>query len=247
MGLPRSPAPWLIQGTAVHEAVEAWEHSHRSAPEDTVLEVYDNAWSREESAAWEREPDPAGWQTSGVKKAQTDLADRRVRGRDQVLGYMEATAKERLRPWTLPDTGVVASEVPFEEDFGGVLVKGFIDLVMEDLDTGALLIRDIKTGTKKPVGTFQLSTYRLALKRKYGVDIQWGDYWMCKDNEPSAPEYLGGLSDEAIIAQYQIMDEMDQGEMYGANVGDHCNRCDVAKHCPFVGGEAPQGVAFLGT
>jgi putative RecB family exonuclease len=160
---------------------------------------------------------------------------------------MENTRKEVLRPWNLPDTGWVASEVPFEEDFAGVRVKGFIDLILEHPTTGALVVRDIKTGAKKPTGTFQLATYRHAVIKKYGVDPQWGDYWMCKDDGPSTPEYLGGTSEELIASQYQIMDTAERDELYGANIGDHCNRCDVAKYCPFVGGEPPEGIPMLGT
>lgn len=126
-------------------------------------------------------------------------------------------------------------------------VKGFIDLIMEDPTTGALLVRDIKTGAKKPVGTIQLATYSIAMRKKYGVEIAWGDYWMCKDDGPSSPEYLGGIPEQVITSQFQIMDAAEQDQMYTANVGDHCGRCDVAKHCPFVGGQAPEGIYMLGT
>jgi len=221
--------------------------SWRDASTASVLDVYEFTWETEEAKAWEREPDPAGWQKSGVKKTETDLRDRRERGRQQVISYMENTVKERLRPWTLPDTGLPATEVPFEEDLGGVVVKGFIDLVLEDTTTNTLLVRDIKTGTKQPKGWFQLATYRFALKRKYGVDPQWGDYWMCKDGGPSSPIYLGGIPEQLITSQYQIVDAMINEEMYGANIGEHCNRCDVARHCPFVGGTPPEGVYMLGT
>jgi putative RecB family exonuclease len=212
-----------------------------------VLGVYEAVWEEKESQAWQQEPNPAGWQRSGVKKTETDLRDRKIKGRDQVLTYIENTVKERLRPWTLPDTGWVASEVPFEEDFGGVLVKGFIDLVMQDPDTGALLVRDLKTGAKAPVGPIQLKTYSMAMKKKYGVDIAWGDHWMCKDEGPSSPQYLAGIPDVLITSQYQIMDAAVSEEMFAANLGDHCSRCDVAKHCPFVGGTPPEGIHMLGT
>lgn len=231
----------------MHGAVEAWEKSYRSMTPALALDVFTESWELEEEKAWEQEPAPDGWQRSGMKKTHTDLADRRARGRDQVLAYIENTAKERLRPWTLPDTGWVASEVPFEEDFGGVRVKGFIDLIMQDPDTGALQVRDLKTGVKKPVGPIQLKTYAIAMRKKYGVDIAWGDYWMCKDEGPSSPQYLGDIPDILIESQYQIMDASADEERYGANIGDHCSRCDVAKYCPFVGGTAPEGIPFLGT
>lgn len=245
--LPASPAAWLIQGNAVHKAVEVWEQSWRSVSASEILAIYEEEWTAREAQAWRQEPNPEGWQKSGVKKTETDLRDRRIKGRDQVLTYMTETVKERLQTWVLPDTGMPASEVPFEEDFGGVLVKGFIDLILEDLITHVLLVRDVKTGAKKPVGTFQLKTYAIAMHKKYGVDIQWGDYWMCKDDGPSAPEPLGNIPEQQIVSQYQIMDAAERDGMYTANVGDHCTRCDVARHCPFVGGTPPDGIYMLGT
>lgn len=214
---------------------------------DLVLAIYEDTWEEEESKAWQKEPDPAAWQRSGVKKVETDIRDRRIRGRDQVIGYMEATQNERLTAWTLPDTGWVASEVPFEVDLGGVRVRGFIDLIMVDPQTGALLVRDIKTGAKKPVGTVQLATYAIALRKQYGVHVAWGDYWMCKDDCASSPEYLGDIPEARIASQYQMVDASIRDERWPANVGDHCARCDVARHCPFVGGETPAGADFLGT
>lgn len=231
----------------MHTGVEVWEKSFRTMKPTLVLDAYEQAWQEEEAKAWAKEPNENAWQRSGVKKTRVDLGDRYVRGRDQLTAYMEATRKERLRPWVLPDTGWVASEVPFEEDFGGVMVKGFIDLIMEDPATGALLVRDVKTGTKKPVGFLQLATYRWALKKKYGIDTLWGDYWMCKDNAPSQPIPLGHVPEALITSQFQIMDHARKEQLYAANVGDHCTRCDVARHCPFVGGEAPEGIHFLGT
>lgn len=245
-GLRGSPAAWFIQGTAVHSAVEAWEKSYRSMKPTLVLSIYADIWDQEEAKSWKQEPEADAWQKSGVKKTKTDLADRLARGRDQVITYMENTRKERLRPWTTPE-GWVASEVPFEEEFDGVLIRGFIDLVMEDPDSKALLVRDLKTGTQKPVGPIQLKTYAIALKKKYGVDVAWGDYWMCKDGGPSSPINLGDIPDRLIVSQYQIMDAAEKGQMYGANIGDHCRRCDVARHCPYVGGTAPEGTYMLGT
>lgn len=212
-----------------------------------VLDIYAQTWEQEEAAAKEKEPDLEAWQKSGVKKTEKDLQDRFIRGRDQIAAYMENTRKERLRPWTLPDTGRVASEVEFEESFGDVIVRGSVDLILEDPDTGALLIRDIKTGSKKPVGHMQLAVYRHAIRKKYGVDPLWGDYWMCKDGGPTPAAPLWPYSEQLITAQFEALDQAVRDELYLANIGDHCTRCGVAAHCPFVGGQPPEGIALLGT
>lgn len=243
----KTPAAWLIQGTAVHEAVSFWELSSRWASRKAVLDVYHKSWNESEAQAWKQEPNPAAWQKSGMKKTEKDLSDRLTRGEDQVDSYMEVAHEDPLEVWTLPDTGLPASEVPFLEDFGGVPVKGYIDLIMQDPGTGALLVRDLKTGTKKPVGSFQLATYRFAVHKKYGVDPLWGDYWMAKDGKPTSPMPIGEVPEAQITSQFQIMDITEKAGLYGANVGDHCGRCDVARHCPYVGGKAPEGIPALGT
>jgi putative RecB family exonuclease len=245
--LDKSPAAWLIQGTAVHAAIESYEKSLRQATEATCLDVFESVWNVEEEKAWKQEPNPIAWQKSGVRKTETDLSIRKEKGAEQVLAYIEYAQKENLEVWKLPDTGEPASEVPFEEDFGGVTVRGFIDLIMVERVTDNILVRDIKTGTKVPVGNFQLATYRHAVKKKYGKDALWGDYWMAKDSKPTPAEPVGLVTETMITTQFQIMDAAERNGQYGANIGDHCGRCDVARHCPFVGGQPPEGIPALGT
>lgn len=245
--LPRAPAPWLFQGTAVHEAISYWELSRREADSEQVLAVFRASWDEGLAKAREEEPNQDAWQRSGVKKVETDIRDRHQRGLDQTLAYMEYAKSDPLEIWIRPDTGQPASEVEFEEDFGGVLVKGFIDLIMWDPRSGELLVRDIKTGVKKPAGWFQLATYRHALRKKFDVDPWWGDYWMAKDAKPCSPIPLDGVSETLISSQFQVMDWAERSGLYTANIGDHCARCDVARHCPFAGGTPPEGIPALGT
>lgn len=245
--LPKSPAPWLFQGIAAHEAISRWELSDRKLPVEQVLEVFRVDWQRLEAKAWQEEPEASGWMRSGVKKVETDIKDRFQRGQDQVIAYMEYAKKDPLKVWTLPNSDRPASEVEFEEDFGGVMVRGYIDLIMQDPVSGELLVRDIKTGAKKPYGWFQLAAYRLAMSKKFGVDIHWGDYWMAKDGQPTPPVQLDETTDSLIVPQFQILDVAENSGLYGAHIGDHCGRCDVARHCPFAGGTPPDGIPALGT
>ncbi|GAA2687731.1 RecB family exonuclease [Nonomuraea recticatena] len=245
--LPQSPAAWSIQGTAVHAAIETFERSRRTADDETVLNRYREVWTEKVEAALEAEGDLDAWMKSGNKRPEKDLEDRFARGLDQVRSYLLWVQTDPLTVWTLPDSGEPAVEVKFREPFGGVEVLGFIDLIMQDPRTGDLLVRDIKTGSKKPVGGFQLATYRWAVNDRYGVDCQWGDFWMGKDGKPSAPEYLGRFTRQQVNTWYQMMDEAESAEIYIPNPGDHCRTCDVARHCPQVGGTPPPGVPMLGT
>lgn len=246
--LRRSPAAWSIQGSAVHAAVELWEKSGRQASMKDLLNIFEETWDRLIGEARRREPNPAAWMTGGRKRTDKDIADRHALGREQISTYLAFARNDILRVWTLPDTGEPASEVEFREDFGGVEVLGYIDLIMQDPRTGALLVRDLKTGTKKPVGHTQLAVYRHAILKKYGVDARWGDYWMAKYGTTEPRIYLGDIPLRRIESRFQMMDFSERNGIYLPNVGDHCRSiCDVARYCPDIGGQAPEGVFHLGT
>lgn len=245
--VPRTPAAWTIQGSAVHSAVEMYEKSLRTAPEWALVDRYRETWQRLKRNALLEEPNLDAWMTGGRKKARKDIEDRFALGQEQITKYLEYAKHDPLRVWTLPDSGLPASEVKFLEDFGGVQVLGYVDLIMEDPVTGELQVRDIKTGTQKPIGLIQLAVYRWAIKKKYGRDLQWGDYWMAKYGAPSEPIYLGNTSLKQVESRFQMMDFAESNGIYLPNEGAHCRICDVSRYCPYMGGAAPEGIYFLGT
>jgi len=213
-----------------------------------LLNTYEETWDRLIGEAQRREPNPAAWLTGGRKRTDKDIADRHSLGRDQIAAYLAFARNDILRVWTLPDTGKPASEVEFREDFGGIEVIGFIDLIMQDPRTGELLVRDLKTGTKKPVGHAQLAVYKWAIRKKYHFDVQWGDYWMAKYGTTEPKIYLGDIPLRRVESWFQMMDFAERNKVYLPNVGDGCRSiCDVSRHCPDIGGTPPEGVYHLGT
>ena len=68
---------------------------------------------------------------------------------------------------------IIAIEHPFEQVVGGELMIGHIDRVEIHRPTGALFIRDIKTGASG--GYLQLAGYREGFYRETGMLADWGD------------------------------------------------------------------------
>lgn len=214
---------------------------------NAVIDAFVETWETLIEKSMQKQPDLDAWMTGGRKKAAKDIEDRYALGKEQIADYIEYAKVDPLKVWNLPDTGEPASEVKIEEDFSGVNVLGIVDLIMVDPDTGALLVRDIKTGTKLPVGSRQLITYRWMINKRYGVDPLWGDYWMAKNGKPTFPAYLGNFTEKQVSAWYQMMDKAERDEIYIPNPGDHCRICDVARFCPDMGGIPPEGIPLLGT
>jgi hypothetical protein len=212
-----------------------------------LIDIFTEEWERLIAEAMEQEPNLDAWLTGGRKKTENDIRDRFATGKDQIKIYMDYSRNDPLEMWTLPNTGLPAVEVPFDIDIGGIRVKGFIDQIRRDPKTGDLLVRDIKTGTKKPTGYKQLAVYSYAIESVYRTPVLWGDYWMAKDAKPCDPIYLGGHARNRIEAWFQMMDFAEKNGVYVANEGDHCRICPVAQFCPDMGGTPPEGIYFLGT
>lgn len=230
---PQRAAAWFVQGTAVHTAVQVYEESGRALVADEVAAIFEQAWDTDIAVAWEKQPDPKMWMVGGRAKVETDISNRRAKGRQQAIDYvMNNGPNEILLPAELAP-GVPAVEVGFDIDFGGVRVIGYIDLVLEDRRTGELIVRDIKTGTKMPVGPFQFATYRVAVEQMTGQPVKWGDYWMCKDASSSPPMDLSLYTWAEVATWYKNMDAMVKDERFLANPGE-CFTCSVKPYCRYV-------------
>ncbi|MFE0151332.1 RecB family exonuclease [Nonomuraea sp. NPDC059007] len=229
--VPQIKAAWTIQGTAVHGGAEFWEKSDRAAEAGEVLEVYELIWDQEYEKAVEEWPQVHEWFRGGRKAAVKDIQDRRVLGAEQLVTYMEYSMDDRLQPWRLPD-GNPASEVEFMVPFGSVWVTGKIDMIMEDTETGMIVVRDLKTGNE-PHEHIQLKTYAHAVEYLFGEVVEWGDYFLCKQGGPSAPVDLAVISLDRLVERYEEMDAAEKlGYYLAAPSNENCRFCSVQRSCP---------------
>lgn len=225
------PAAWLAQGTAVHAAAEAYgkgEVTTLEAAKEVFVESYTEAISKSAITT----PDMDYWFASGRYRGEEDTERRFGIGLEQVekvVSWMDNHAEDF---WVTP-SGEPAVELGFDIDLSGVRVRGFIDAVVVDPNRG-LVVRDIKTGLQ-PGDDFQLGVYAVALEVQYGIKPLWGDYWMAKSGKPTYPYDLSVWTVERVTEKFHELDRNIKAERFDPIIGDHCNRCDVATSCRFVG------------
>lgn len=230
---PRREAVWFVQGTAVHSALEAYERSFRRLEVGDVVRAYEDAWRRELSASQERQREEKMWMVGGRKKLAEDIETRFEMGREQVVGYVTHNpASARLRPAELVP-GEAAVEVGFELNFGEFRVRGYIDYIMEDQETGALYPMDVKTGSRMPVNPFQLATYGIAVTELTGEPVEWAGYWDCRNNKRHDVQ-VTNFDHETVRNWYRQLHNGIKAESFLPNPGDGCFVCPVRPSCIFA-------------
>lgn len=239
-----------MHGSAFHHAIEEYELSSRTLSVEEARELYFEYYDREVESELEKGPDKSLWMTGGNKKGETDIVDRRVKGADQVhiyINYAEAHEDE----WRIYPIGPrgLAVELEFNIEFGGVMVKGFIDQVRQYRD-GRIVPVDLKSGTREPASGFQLAVYAQAINEYMGVlptsgcffmpklkrdQSLVGDVW--KDLTPWDRDMLDGM--------FRQFDTAERAGIYLPNPGDGCRTCGVAEFCRVNGN--PESAAQFAT
>lgn len=225
------PAAWLAQGTAVHAAAEMWEKTGRTAPLDDVNDVFDSVYQKEIEESLEVAP-MADWFGSGPYGPESDIERRYGIGRSQVSKYLDYyyTVPEEVI-WLSPK-GEPGIEIGFDIELDGILVRGFIDSVIQLGDD--VIVRDIKTGNL-PGDDFQLGVYGLALSIAYHVDQpEVGDYWMGKTGKPTKPYQIGWWNEERVTEEFVTLEQKIISGSFPPNPGSNCRVCPVSHACRYA-------------
>lgn len=232
---PQNQAAWLTQGIAFHDCIEKWERTGRIFPLEEVLKWFDAAWDKTLGEQLDKAPDVRWWLTGGRKDPQKDIDDRYNLGREQVKGYIEYALATADQWWIYqPAPDMYAVEVEFDLMLNGVRVVGYIDQLVE-WASGQITVRDLKTGTKIPATPRQLGIYRIAAKHTLDLDIDWGDFYMCKNNAPTKPYALDKYTPERVGRWFRNLDAAVTDGLYTPNPGDHCRICAVERFCDLLG------------
>lgn len=220
------PAAWLPQGSAWHVADETWEKSGRTMTLEEVQDVFRTAYAEETAKYTDKTPNFQHWSWSGPYNGEKDIERRYNLGLEQTARYVEYYTNQAPHevPWVTPQ-GELAVEIGFEVDLDGVEVRGFIDMVLEDR------VRDNKSG-KMPGDDFQLATYKIGLKKKYGKEINVGDYFMGRTGRPTVAYKLGAWTEERVTEEYHKLDENIRAERFDPDPEpDKCKMCSVNHAC----------------
>ena len=237
------PAAWLPQGIAVHEAAEWWEKGKRTGTLDQMLAEYQKSYRLHTERLLGDTPNPNHWFASGRYEGQEDITRRAALGAEQVRRYYDYYVNQHPGEvvWITP-SGEPAIELGFSVYFGKVLVRGFIDQIIDEM-TGHPeqfegKLRDIKTGVS-PGGIFQLSVYRYATLKEYDVDILTGDYWMGREGGPTKAYDLTVMTEDQVTDVFGRMDAGVKAEDFTPSPSEkNCGRCGVATACQYAIGEA---------
>lgn len=234
----KRPAAWLAQGSAVHEAAEAYERSKLTAEPltlDETLDVFSESYRNHINEACEETPNFNAWFASGPYRGEEDISRRFGIGMDQTQRFVEWTDSHPEEViWIAPD-GTPGIELAFDVELGGVPVRGFIDAIVET--DGVASVRDYKTGNK-PGDDFQLGVYAVAVATtydEYGVPpIETGDYWMGRTGKPTAPYDLSDWSyDRVTEAFVGLNDALAAGDFPAIPEASKCRFCDVSASCKY--------------
>jgi putative RecB family exonuclease len=226
------PAAWLAQGSAVHEAAEAWERSNRTMTLEQTQDVFRESYATHIDEACSKAPNFEYWFKSGPYGGELDIERRFNIGLEQTERYIrwyENNPQEVI--WIAPD-GTPGIELGFDIDLDGVAVRGFIDAVINTAE--GLIVRDNKTGNS-PGDDFQLGVYGVALGLTFGIDPPTvGDYWMGKSGKPTLPYPIGDWTAGKVTERFQWLEGMIQdGRFEPSPEPSKCRFCDVSWACQY--------------
>lgn len=221
------PAAWLPQGSAVHEAGEAWERSGRTMTLEEMQSVYTESYDNHVNTYCDITPNLEWWFWSGPYNGELDINRRYDLGLEQcgrMINWYEKHPDEVV--WIAPD-GTPGIEIGFDIDLDGIEIRGFIDLVLQDS------VRDNKTGNK-PGDDFQLGVYAVALKEQYGLEVQQGDYWMGRTGKPTKPYDLTDWTRETVRDKFvELRDNINAERFQADPEPSKCRFCDVSYSCQY--------------
>ncbi|CAM4518933.1 PD-(D/E)XK nuclease family protein [Nocardia ninae] len=233
-GVWQRPAAWLSQGTAFHEAAEAYERSGRAMTVPEMQEVFRESYAHETNKMADETPNLAYWFSSGPYAGPQDIERRYGIGLEQVERYpawYEKHPNEVI--WIDPD-GEPGIELGFVVDLDGITVRGFIDAVILDETTGRMRVRDNKSGNQ-PGDDFQLGTYSAALAVKYGIEQpSIGDYWMARTGKPTFDYDLAEWTVDRVTEEFhQLAANIEAARFIPDPEPSKCRFCSVASSCEF--------------
>jgi hypothetical protein len=215
-----------------------------------AVEVFNVAYDAEIAVDTAKWPDWDAWLTGGRKSGEQDVADRKVIGAYQVEQYI-AYALEHAAEWR-----VIASEVGFEIEIGGVLTTGYIDQVRQHAD-GSIEVADPKGGSTIPGSAVQLAVYAKAVEQYMGVKPSKACFLKLArpatargKAKPTLELHhdLEPWTDELLERMFRDFDKAERLGLYLPNPSDDCHRtCTVAEYCTVPGKGFPERVAQFST
>jgi len=139
-------------------------------------------------------------------------------------------ANPNWKIWTTPE-GVSAVELGLTPIVAGVPIKMFIDRVFEV--NGQLVIVDLKTSQQVPTSTLQLGFYKLGLEQTFGVEVNWGNYYMSRGSNTVEMVDLSEYTYDKMEYLVEGFDKARKAGVFLPNTNNCQYRCGLTAHCQF--------------
>jgi hypothetical protein len=139
-------------------------------------------------------------------------------------------ANPNWKIWTTPE-GVPAVELGLTPIVAGVPIKMFIDRVFEV--NGQLVIVDLKTSQQVPTSTLQLGFYKLGLEQTFGVEVNWGNYYMSRGSNTVEMVDLSEYTYDKMEYLVEGFDKARKAGVFLPNTNNCQYRCGLTAHCQF--------------
>lgn len=156
------------------------------------------------------------WQTTGPMWVENYIAWRK--------------ANPNWKIWKTPD-GTPAVELGLTPIVAGVPIKMFIDRVFEV--NGQLVIVDLKTSQQVPTSTLQLGFYKLGLEQTFGVEVNWGNYYMSRGSNTVDMVDLSEYTYDKMEYLVEGFDKARKAGVFLPNTNNCQYRCGLTAHCQF--------------
>lgn len=180
---------------------------------------------------------PSRWMAGGKSKTRPQGEDRAWWNANgpKFAQQWETFLEEHpdWEPWETPD-GRLGIELPMEMVAGGFPVKVIPDRVYRT--PHGLVLVDLKSGSRKPDGGYQLPIQQLAMDVIYGEEIAASFYWMARKGELIESTSPVKYDREVIADVFSTAIELIRAGHFLPNPGSQCNRCSVFSKCAVVGG-----------
>ena len=191
------------------------------------------------------------WSTAwDLSKGDLDLTNARVGGRatkanpnkedekfwqstgpmwvENYIAWRKANPNWKI--WTTPQ-GEPAVELGLTPIVAGVPIKMFIDRVFEV--NGQLVIVDLKTSQQVPTSTLQLGFYKLGLEQTFGVEVNWGNYYMSRGSNTVEMVDLSQYTYDKMEYLVEGFDKARKAGVFLPNTNNCQYRCGLTAHCQF--------------
>jgi putative RecB family exonuclease len=253
-GVQEDPCVWLPGGTAFHAAAE---HIAREVWAGVVLDddtlnaavrVFRETFASELRKVLAIEPDESKLCVAGRKNGGRgqDVAWWDKNGPAMVKKYHDwwIVNRDRYGVATLPGS-VPAVEAGGLTEQGPAPVKFYFDLIIVDLLTSAVILVDLKTGSRMP-GGLQLGAYGTWIPRMFGGRPHYGTYYNARKGElePWPPFVLDTWPPDRVDAWVADSSAKIRAGRFIANPGWQCKMCGVRKACSFAAGRTQADYAL---